>query len=576
VSRDEPGALVRTPAGGWLTCEDPLAIFSAHQPGEIASCLARAECAARERGAWVAGFVAYEAAEAFQLPTRSHESRALPLAWFAAFRSARESPGPARGDYSVSRWAPSIDRPTYLAALTDIKQRIAAGDTYQVNYTFRLSADFAGNPLGLFSDLFEAQRGPWSAYVDTGTHAICSASPELFFRVVGGRIECRPMKGTAPRGLWAEDDLARGRALQSSEKNRAENVMIVDMTRNDLGRVARVGSVHVPALYEIERYPGQWQMASTVVAEAPGMLLADLFASLFPSGSVTGAPKHSSMEIIGGLEPGPRGVYTGAVGCVSPGGDAHFNVAIRTVTVDRSRRHAEFGVGSGVVWDSAADDEYEECLNKAAMLARPLEPFRLLETLRWSPADGFVRLERHLARLRASAGYFGFDWPGDASIARRAAAAVHDARADRRIRILLDRFGAVDVEAGDLGARPERPRVAISPEPVRRTDPFLYHKTTRREIYIRARAARPDADAVLLWNEQREVTEATEANLVVELDGRRMTPALACGLLPGVLRGELLERGEVQEGIVRLEDLSRITGLWLASSARGLIRGELS
>lgn len=571
-----PRALVRAAAGGWLTFSDPIDAFAARHPGEILSCIARAERAARERGAWVVGFLTYEAAQAFQLPVCPLGAHAVPLAWFAVFRTARESPGPELRDYSVSRWRPSIDRATYPAVIGYIKERIAAGDTYQVNYTFRMSADFEGDPIGLFRDLFDGQRGPWSAYVDTGTHAICSASPELFFRTSGGRVECRPMKGTAARGLWADDDLARGRALQASAKNRAENVMVVDMTRNDLGRVARVGSVHVPSLYEIERYPGQWQMTSTVVGEAPGVPLAELFASLFPSGSVTGAPKHSSMGIVATLESGPRGVYTGAVGCVNPDGGAHFNVAIRTVTVDRARHQAEFGVGSGVVWDSVAEDEYEECLNKAAMLGRRVEPFRLLETLRWSRSEGFVRLARHLARMRASAEYFGFQWPGDHRIGRRAEAAVRDAADDRKIRILLDRYGTVEVEAGDPIAQPARMRVAISPEPVRRTDAFLYHKTTRREVYTRARAARPDADAVLLWNERRELTEATEANLVVEIDGRRITPALECGLLPGVLRGEMLEKGEIQERVVRLDELSRVTGLWLVSSLRGMIQGRLA
>ena len=532
----------------------------------------------RESGCWAAGFVTYEAAAAFGLPTADAPRTSLPLVWFGLYppgNVTRLRQLGAGSGHAAGPWRPSIERTHYLHAIRGIKTRIAAGDTYQINYTFRLRAPFYGDPMSLLEQLQDAQRGPWAAYVDIGSHAICSASPELFYRLDGNRITCRPMKGTAPRGRWSHEDRRRALDLQRSAKNRAENVMVVDMTRNDLGRLAHTGTVVVQSLFDVERYPGQWQMTSTVTAEAGTADLDAVFAALFPSGSVTGAPKRSSMAIIRDLEADPRGVYTGAIGCVSPDGYAQFNVAIRTVTVDRERSEAEFGVGSGVVWDSVDRDEYDECLNKAAMLTRREEPFRLLETLAWSPGVGFIRLDAHLGRMRASAAYFGFEWPADQRVRVEAAAAVTARASATRVRILLDRDGRVEVQAQDLTPLPDPIRIALAVEPVSSADVFLFHKTTSRKTYEHARASRPDVDSVLLWNERGEITEGTEANVVVEIDERRVTPPLDCGLLPGVLRAELLKAGEVQEGSIRREDIPRATKIWLISSARGWMRTEL-
>jgi para-aminobenzoate synthetase/4-amino-4-deoxychorismate lyase len=411
--------------------------------------------------------------------------------------------------------------------------------------------------------------GPWGAWLDTGSHVVCSASPELFFTLRDGRLECRPMKGTAPRGLWAAADLAAGEALRQSAKNRAENVMIVDMVRNDLGRLARAGSVHVPSLFDVERYPRQWQMTSTVVADAPDARLPAIFEAMFPSGSVTGAPKHSAMGIIRDLETSPRGVYTGAIGYLSPRGRAHFSVAIRTITIDRARGEAEFGVGSGIVWDSVDRDEYDECLLKASILTRATPAFRLLETIGYSPDTGFALLDRHIARLKASAEYFGFVL--DEEEARRMLErSVGDLRGRSRLRLLLARDGSLVCQAVDLIEKPARPLLAaLAADPVDASDPFLYHKTTRRDVYERARASRPAAEAVILWNPDGEVTEGTEANLVALLDGVKVTPPVECGLLPGTLRAELLEAGEILERRLTIADLRRAEAIWLVNSVRG-------
>ena len=363
-------AVLRTPfAGPWRRFRNPVRVVTASRVDEVRAALADVERMVRG-GLYAAGFVAYEAAGAFDLPVKAASS-SLPLVCFGLFPpDSVETLGRFRatGRAEVGQWQPSIDHDAYLRAIAAIKERIEAGDTYQINFTFRLMAPFRGDPAALMTDLHAAQAGRWSAFLDLGAHAICSASPELFFVSEDGRIECHPMKGTAPRGWWAAQDAARAEELHRSEKNRAENVMIVDMVRNDLGRIATTGSVCAVSLFDVERYPLQWQMTSRVRADAPGTGLAAIFESMFPSGSITGAPKHSAMGIIQELESTPRGIYTGAIGYLSPQGRAHFNVAIRTVVIDRERSSAEFGVGSGIVWDSVDRDEYDECLIKASMV----------------------------------------------------------------------------------------------------------------------------------------------------------------------------------------------------------------
>jgi para-aminobenzoate synthetase / 4-amino-4-deoxychorismate lyase len=565
--------ILRTPWGGpWRAFRGPSAVITAWSPDEVRPCLEAVERAVREEGLYAAGFVTYEAAAGFGLPAREMAPEGLPLVALGLFSSSNVTfqgrPRPI-GAGRAGPWTPSITHEAYLQAVERIKIEIAAGNTYQINLTFRLRAPWSGDPLAVLADLQAAQRGLWAAFVDTGRHAICSASPELFFAWNDGRIECRPMKGTAPRGLWTADDLRQGAALQASAKNRAENVMIVDMVRNDLGRIATAGSVEVGSLFDVERYPRQWQMTSTVAGQVPDARMPEMFEAMFPSGSVTGAPKHSSMGIIRDLECSPRGVYTGAIGYFSPRGRGHFNVAIRTVMLDRDTGRAEFGVGSGIVWDSVERDEYDECLLKASILMEPEPPFRLLETIGYSPESGFVLVERHLDRLAASAGYFGYAFDRDEARAMLAQAQ-GDLRGASRIRLLLGRDGTMVCEAVDLGLSRAHPlRAVLAPDPIDPADVFLYHKTTRREVYEAARAARPGADAVILWNPDREVTEGTEANLVALIDGRKVTPPVECGLLAGTFRADLLARGEIVEARIPMDALRRAERVWLVNSVRG-------
>ncbi|HUH13355.1 MAG TPA: bifunctional anthranilate synthase component I family protein/class IV aminotransferase, partial [Longimicrobiales bacterium] len=403
-----------------------------------------------------------------------------------------------------------------------------------------------------------------------------SASPELFFRTRDGVIEARPMKGTRARGRWPAEDRALADALLASEKERAENLMIVDLLRSDLGRVARTGSVEVPRLLEVERYRTVHQMTSTIRARLrPGTTLTELFTALFPCGSVTGAPKISTMELIAALEESPREVYCGAIGLAGPEGEATFSVPIRTAWIDHGRGAAEYGVGSAITWDSGADAEHAELLAKAAVLEERWPRFALLETMRME--EGRVRrLERHLARLAASADYFGFPFPAAGVHGALEALGRRHPTAPRRVRLTLGRDGEFDLEdealarvgtsaPGPPGPPASLPEVALAQRPVHSRDRFLYHKTTHRAPYEAARAGRFDA---VLWNERAEATEMTLGNLVVELAGRRVTPPLDAGLLPGCFRAELLERGEAEEAVVTLEALRAAPRLWRINSVR--------
>ncbi len=568
MTGDDIAAAVQTgEANGWLVFTRPASTIEAWTAADVTPAIHRGERAARD-GAYVVGALAYEAGAAFGFSAHA-PLPGLPLAQFTVFppeRVARLADVPAGEPYAIGDLEPSIGRADFRAVLDRIRGAIAAGDTYQVNYTFRLRGRLSGDPVGLLGDLVQAQRCRYGAFVRSGRYVIVSASPELFVARDGGRLVARPMKGTAPREPTSDGDRAARDALIASAKDRAENVMVVDMVRNDLGRIAQVGSVEVPALFTAEAYPNVWQLTSTVTARSE-VSLADLLAAAFPSASVTGAPKVRTTEIIRALEPGPRGIYTGAVGVIEPGGRFRFNVAIRTALVDLASDRLEFGVGSGVVWDSDPDREYDESLLKGAVLGRRPEAFDLLETLRWTPQDGFALLDRHLARLAASAEYFAI--PFDADRARAAlSGAVSGATAPRRVRLLVSPGGAVRIESAALAPPPSGPlRLGFAADPIDPRDPFLCHKTTNRRVYDHARRA--DVDDVILWNPAGEATETTVGNLVVERRGRRVTPAVGCGLLPGTMRAELLVRGEIEEGHILVGELAEASCVWLINSVRG-------
>lgn len=560
-------ARVQTSGDHWLEFRDPVLVLQADSPDAVHRTLVDVEQLTRDRGLHAVGFVTYEAGAAFGLPV-SAQSGDLPLAWFALCEPAgvlRVGRHKRTADYRIGTLMPSVDRARFAEAFDRIRHELAEGNTYQANYTFRMSGSFEGDAASFFADLCNAQRGHHSAFIDLGRFAICSASPELFFEIQGLDIVARPMKGTARRGRTLGEDLAAGAELAASPKNQAENVMVVDMVRNDLGRIAEVGSVDVSELFTVERYPNVWQMTSLVKARSLAPL-ADIFAALHPSASVTGAPKVATMELLRALEASPRGVYTGAVGHVPPDGLASFNVAIRTAVIDRERSALSFGIGSGIVWDSEVDAEYDECLLKGSVLGqRPVE-FELLETLRWTPGAGFFLLDGHLRRLGEAAEYFSVPMP---EVHAALAAAVADATGPLRVRLLVSRDGQVRIEQKPFVQATGAVRAALAPAPIDTSDVFLFHKTTNRRVYDEARASVPDVDDVLLWNADGEVTEGTIANLVAEIDGVRVTPPIACGVLPGTYRAMLLASGRVSERVVTIDDLRRATGLWLVNSVQG-------
>ena len=344
-------------------------------------------------------------------------------------------------------WQADIERESYNTAIEKIKDYIAQGKTYQVNYTMRLNSEFNGGEWDFFLHLAQTQN-KYAAYIDTGRYVICSASPELFFKLDGNKIYSRPMKGTAKRGRTTLEDKEQAEWLHNSIKNRAENVMIVDMIRNDLGRIAEIGSVQVPELFTIEKYPTLFQMTSTVQAKTNASL-DEIFSALFPCASITGAPKVSTMNIIAELETTPRKIYTGSIGYISPNRKAQFNVAIRTALIDRENKTAEYGIGGGIVWDSTSADEYSEALLKARVLTERPQEFSLIETLLWTPEDGYFLREKHTARMQDSAEYFGFPFSREEFEHQLDQLAKHF-NSPQRVRILLNKHGEFKAESKDF------------------------------------------------------------------------------------------------------------------------------
>lgn len=557
----------------WVRCEHPQEIVEAYQIGDVLPALQYIEARVNESRFFAAGFISYEAAPAFDraLCVRGTDTK-FPLLWFGMFENPEQNyEWPAADSIPSLHWQPDISRRQYDCAVQRIKQYIAAGDTYQVNYSFRMRGRFEGDPLALFRRLVTAQPSRSAAFIETDDFAVCSASPELFFSLNGRTVVARPMKGTMPRGLTALEDERNAESLRASEKNRAENVMIVDMVRNDLGRVADPGTVRVPTLFAVEKYPTVWQMTSTVTAQTDASV-SDLLRALFPCASITGAPKVRTMQIIAELETSPRKIYTGAIGFIAPNRRAHFNVAIRTVLVDKAKGEAEYGVGGGIVWDSTAESEYSECLTKSRLLTEVRPAFELFETMRFSPRDGFFLLHEHLERLKDSVRYF--DYPFDEELLDRMLSELdRDLRVhshDSRVRLTLHRDGKLTFAIQPFSPSPPRClRVKLAAAPIDTGSLFLYHKTTYRKMYDDASASCQDCDDVILWNERGEVTESTVANIVVELDGALFTPPVESGLLAGTFRARLLRDGIVRERVIMKHELRTASKLFLVNSVRG-------
>ena len=571
------------PGHGYLFADMAGAIV-ARVSGEVESALNRLG-EARSQGFHAAGYFSYELGYALEpkLAGLMPPARDPPLLWFGLFRTRREldSSGiealiasSARGRAYAGPLRFAETRALYSAKFARVQDYIRAGDAYQVNLTFPARFAFAGDPLALYARLRSSARAGHGGYIDDGERAILSFSPESFFRIADGSIVARPMKGTAPRGADAGEDEHLRASLASSEKERAENLMIVDLIRNDLGRVSALGSVNVEELFAVETYPTVHQMVSTIRATLQsGIAPNDLVRALFPCGSVTGAPKLRAMEIIRELEPAPRGVYWGAIGSFSPDGSAAFNVAIRTLTIQGNE--GTLGIGGGIVADSVEASEYDECLLKARFFGEGRPPVSLIETLRHEPASSFLRGALHLARLERSAQALGLSFDA-AKISDALSAATRGKTQPSRVRVLLGEDGTIEVTTQDF-TPPQADairRYAISEHRVRSGDLLARHKIDWRAHYDteRRRWNALGCDEVIFLNERGEIAEASGANVFARIGGRLLTPPLSSGALPGCLRRDLLERGECHEAVLTPADLATAESVFIGNSLRGLIR----
>lgn len=574
--------------------ENPREIFIAQHPGEVSAVLDAAERARRETGGTLAGYLAYEAGLALEerlMPLAEARTGAVgPLVWLALFDEATTIPSaqvPAwiaansEGEPapSIGPMQPELSTGGYFEAFEALQEAIRAGDIYQANLTMQLSGSTRGDPLALYGAIRPSANAGYGGVIFDGSHWLLSFSPELFFTLHGRAAKAKPMKGTRPRGRDAEEDAQLHRELGSSVKDRAENLMIVDLLRNDLSRVAVPGSVKVDHPFTIESYPTVHTMVSTIRAELPeGAGAMDMIRALFPCGSITGAPKIRAMELIQQVERDARGPYCGAIGRIDANGDAAFNVAIRTVRLtpgENGTGRATMGVGGAIVADSTALSEWRECLIKADFVRQAAAGFDLIETMGFDPEKGIPLLELHLERMKASAAELGFAF--DRHAARNQIQALcFELDTPARLRLLLARSGATTLQTAPLPAPCEGPvECALVPLPVVTGDWRLRHKSTDRGFYEMSLELAKDAGAseALLIRDDGLLTEGSFTSIFVERDGVLLTPPLALGLLPGVLRRSLIEAGRAREAELRVVDLAG--GFYLGNAVRGLMPARL-
>ncbi|MFV0548551.1 MAG: aminodeoxychorismate synthase component I [Limnobaculum xujianqingii] len=552
--------------------EHPLKIITTSQLSEVTAKLAEVEQAV-ESGLYAAGYLSYEAAAAFQPYYQTPPQGDMPLLWFGLYQQPlTDDPcdtSDNRFNNILAKWQPSTSTEAYRQAILRIKSEIEAGNTYQTNYTIRLEAKLTASDeqayYQLYQQLLRAQQADYAACLDIGRFKILSASPELFFHWHQGTLTAKPMKGTAKRGLDAQDDLMRQEQLRTSEKDRAENVMIVDLLRNDISQVAIAGSVKVPALFDVEQYPTVWQMTSTISAQTrPETSLSDIFRALFPCGSITGAPKASTMKLIAQLEPQAREVYCGAIGYITPHKEALFSVPIRTVIIDTEKNIARYGVGGGITWDSTAENEYQEVINKAQVLRGVTLPKQLLESLLLKDGE-YHLLALHLKRLSASARYFNFLFDADKLTEQLQRLVTAHQQGQYKVRLLLAQNGEVTLSCDPITPLTNPLIARWAPSAIHSDNNLLYHKTTLRDHYP---AATLDNE-FLLYNQRDEITEFVNGNVVLLIDGQWLTPAISCGLLPGTERQALLHAGTIREAILTKAQIKQAQKIGFINSVRG-------
>lgn len=573
--------------------ERPRALFVAHRPEDVLPVLAAADEARRTTGGTLAGYIAYEAGLAMEprLADLAAERTGAtgPLVWLGLFDEVQVIPAAAvpqwlsdraeAGHASIGPLQPQLSVGAYLDAFEQLQEAIRAGDIYQANLTMPLAGPARGDPVAIYAAMRPTSNAGYGGLIFDGSHWLLSFSPELFFSLKGDAARVKPMKGTRPRGRTEAEDRGFAEQLAGSIKDRAENLMIVDLMRNDLARVAVAGSVKVEKPFHVETYPTVHTMTTTVQAQLqPGMGAMDMVRALFPCGSITGAPKIRAMELIQQVERDARGPYCGAIGRIGANGDAAFNVAIRTIRLtpgENDRHQAVLGVGGAIVADSDGMDEWRECLVKGGFARGQAGGHDLLETMRFDPAQGIALLERHLERMKASAAELGFSF--DRHEARnRIQALCFQLESPARVRLLASRSGELALETAPMPAVAQGPvRCIAVPTPVVPGDWRLRHKTTDRGFYDAATTLAKEqgaAEAVLVRADGR-VTEGSYTNLFVERDGTLVTPPLSAGLLPGVLRAQLIDEGRAVEADLTLDDLA--DGFWIGNALRGLMRATL-
>ncbi|MFO7945484.1 MAG: aminodeoxychorismate synthase component I [Armatimonadota bacterium] len=585
----QPGSVLLCGSGTWMDDADaivlhePEQVAAIHTPGEVADFVAAIE-AAQKRGQYVISSLSYEAGAAYGLPNHPPLSD-RPLGWMAAYAPGSMVTLPAaslpevRGDFDASDVDVrlNVTREEYVGAIARIKELIASGDTYQVNYTCRARFEWGVDPLHYFLEMTGSHPVPYAAWINAGDLQILSMSPELFMQRRGDIVSSKPMKGTRGRGRTLEEDEALAREMTSVPKDRAENLMIVDMVRNDIGRFAEIGSVEVPALFTPEKYRTVWQMTTTVTGRVPEEVeLSDIFAATFPGASITGAPKHRTMEIIQELEPDQRGVYCGAIGLFMPAGesgrgDFTCNLPIRTL-VHRGG-HFKLGIGAGIVWDSDPQSEYEETLLKSHFAFKILPDLRLFETMLLSEDGEYAFLEGHLDRLQRSAEYWDYPCEREA-VRQRLDDFAADADAPIVVRLELDQYGQLRIETREMPQPPEAAvDIVIAPETVDETDRIYFHKTTLRELYDRElhRARGEGYFEAIFRNFRGHITEGCITNLFVRQGEQWLTPPVSDGLLPGVWRAHFIKQVGAVEQSLTSEDLAGADEIVIGNSVRGRI-----
>ena len=562
----------------WRIFSSPKEVLYTKNLHEVKTILDKVESKIKENNYIAVGFLTYESSPAFDPAYCVNKDSKLPLICFGLFEGFEETQILDNNGIKTNKiynWKIETSPSEYKKNFDYIKNQIELGYTYQINYTLRSHSEGIQNPYEFF--LEKAKNSPFAAYIETGENTIISASPELFFSLDNKRLFCKPMKGTSRRGKTFEEDMILMDALRTSKKNKAENIMITDMLRNDMGRISEPGSVKVSSKYDIEKYSTVWQMTSSVESETTASI-TEIFQALYPCASVTGAPKIASMDIISRIEEFPREIYTGAIGYIAPNREAEFSVPIRTVMSDENKNCAVYGTGGGIVWDSIWESEWDECLTKSRVLSvKDSSDFELFETMKWDANSGVFLEEYHFNRLKNSASYFDFkfcDARGKEMIDETIRNISNNLCV---IKLFVNAKGGIRIETSKVPAllKNQKYTVSLAKNPVHSENIFLHHKTTQREVYEDVEGENLHSNDVILWNEEGNLTESTIANIILKIEGNWVTPSSNCGLLRGVYRESMLENGLIEERKIHKSEIADLSEITLINSVRGEFKAEL-